>query len=150
MRLDRQDNQEYLFEMFRDVFINSGFRKESRILKNLYGQDNDGRTPHGFSFFYDLYSKVAKDSKKSDDASGAKKLKEIMLIFIDDEMERLKEWEKRLNDYQRQNLECKLSAAVIPDPKAMDLLMRYETHISREIDRIITRVERSQRMYARA
>ena len=78
--LDKRD----LFEMFRDVFIKSGFRKGSRVLKKLYGQDQDGRTPHGFSFFYDLYSKIAKDSPKRGDASGSEKLKEIMLIFIDD------------------------------------------------------------------
>ena len=38
------------------------------------------------------------------------------------------------------------SAAVIPGQEVSDRLLRYETHLSREIDRILNRLERLQRM----
>jgi hypothetical protein len=40
----------------------------------------------------------------------------------------------------------KPSIAIIPGPEISDRLMRYETHLSREIDRILNRLERLQRM----
>jgi hypothetical protein len=43
-------------------------------------------------------------------------------------------------------MEYKLSAAVIPGQGMMELLMRLETPFSREIDRILNRLGRLQRM----
>jgi hypothetical protein len=41
----------------------------------------------------------------------------------------------------------KKSAAVIPGQKVSDRLMRNETHLSREIDRVVNRLGRLQRMH---
>ena len=40
----------------------------------------------------------------------------------------------------------KPSIAIIPGPETSDRLMRYETHLSREIDQIVSRLERLQGM----
>ncbi len=67
-----------------------------------------------------------------------------MVAISDAEIERLTERGKK---GARRGTEAayKLSAAVIPGQEVSDRLMRSETHLSREIDRILNRLERSQR-----
>jgi hypothetical protein len=47
---------------------------------------------------------------------------------------------------KQKRAEYKSLAAVIPGEEVSDRLMRYETHLSRAIDRILNRLERLQRM----
>jgi hypothetical protein len=93
-----------------------------------------------------VYATSVRLAEKNGDISGNAKLKEIIVAFICTENERLKELEEVLLTGDRQRMEYKLSAAVIPGQEGMELLMRYETHFSREIDRILNQIERLQRM----
>jgi hypothetical protein len=52
---------------------------------------------------------------------------------------------KTLNTIDERRMEYRSAAAIIPDPGVSDHLMRYETHLSREIDRTLNRLERLQR-----
>jgi hypothetical protein len=72
-------------------------------------------------------------------------LRKIMLAFIDVEIERLTGLAKTLNTIDERRMEYRSAAAIIPDPGVSDHLMRYETHLSREIDRTLNRLERLQR-----
>ena len=69
-----------------------------------------------------------------------------MAEFIKHEIERLTKLEKDIVDDDLKRMEHKKSAAVIPCQDISDHLLRYETHLSREIDRILNRLERLQRM----
>jgi hypothetical protein len=62
------------------------------------------------------------------------------------EIEILKQLEKALEEDDAQRVAYKTSGAVIPGAEISDRLMRYETHLSREIERILNRLERLQRM----
>jgi hypothetical protein len=54
--------------------------------------------------------------------------------------------EKVLETEDRRRLEHMSFAAVIPGPEDSDRLMRCEAHRSREIDRILNRLDRLQRI----
>jgi hypothetical protein len=69
-----------------------------------------------------------------------------MVGFIDAQIERPTELEKILETNDRQRTQYELAAAVIPGEQELDRLLRYETHLSREIDRILDRPEQLQQM----
>jgi len=66
--------------------------------------------------------------------------------MIDAEIARRKGLEKGLVADEQARIEYEVSAAIIPGQQALDRLLRYETHLSREMDRILNRLERLQRM----
>jgi len=132
---------------FRQVLTTYGFREDSRLLAKLYGRDQDGGTPHGLRLHYELYAALARlAQKRGDDKSEETELKKIMVAFMDREIERLTEIEKLVETADTQRLEYKSSAAIIPGQEASERLLRYETHFSREIDRILNQLERLQRI----
>ena len=69
-----------------------------------------------------------------------------MNAMIDAEIARLAKIDEVLETIGRERIEYKVSAAVIPGPEVSDRLLRYETHLSREIDRILNQLERLQRL----
>ncbi len=68
-----------------------------------------------------------------------------MVEVIDHEIERLTKLENSLEDVVRGRMIYKWSAAVIPGQEVSDCLMRTETHLSREIDRVVNLPVRLQR-----
>jgi hypothetical protein len=69
-----------------------------------------------------------------------------MVASIDPEIERRTTLKKILGINERQRLKDKSSAALIPGQEVSDRLLRYETHLSRKIDRILNQLQRVQRM----
>ena len=69
-----------------------------------------------------------------------------MVALIDAEIERLADLSKRLEAFQKVRAQYQTSAAVIPGQEVSDRLIRYEAHLSREIDRTLNQLERLQRM----
>jgi hypothetical protein len=94
---------------------------------------------------YELYATLARHINKSDDKSAVADLTEEMVAFIESEITRLDSLEQRLATEDVRKVEYKWSAAVIPGPEVSDRLLRYETHLSREIDKTLNRLERLQR-----
>ncbi len=93
--------------------------------------------------YEDFASRLAEEGG---DPSEESELKKIMIACIDTEIESLTSEENLLRTEDRQRIEYKSSAAIIPGPEILDRLLRLETHLSREIDRILNRLERLQRM----
>ena len=132
---------------FRQLVAPYGFKEDSRLLKKLYGQDQDGGTPHGLRLHYQLCAALVRLAKKrGDEESEETELKGIIFALLDSEIERLTELEKILDATERQRLEYQSSAAIIPSHEASERLLRYETHLSREIDRTLNQLERVQRI----
>lgn len=132
---------------FRQVLTTYGFRQDSRLLAKLCGGDQDGGTPHGLRLHYELYAALVRLAQKGgDDKSEETELKQIMVASIDSEIERLTNLEKVLKIIESQRTEYQSSAAIIPGQEASDRLLRYETHFSREIDRVLNQLERLQRI----
>jgi hypothetical protein len=130
----------------RAAIIMPRFAEDSRIFKKLYGQDQDGGTPNGLRLFYELHAMCAELALQHGDKSVCAELTENLVALIDCEIERLTRLEKALETEERQRLEHKSSAAIIPGQEVSDRLLRYETHLSREIEKVLNQLERWQRM----
>jgi hypothetical protein len=125
-----REAKELLLELRRSVLAGNKVEGLSGMLMQLYGKDQGGVIP------YLLRSRL----ETSVDPS------QIVAECIDSKIKCLTQLEKDLVADDPLRIEYKKSAAVIPCQEVLDLLMRYETHLSREIDRILNRLERLQRM----
>jgi hypothetical protein len=132
--------------MIRGQITDPGFDQDSRILKKLYGEDKDQGMPYGFRLFYEKLKTAARQIVELGDNSGGAMLREAMLLLVDAEIDRLRGLEEMLEAEERQRIGYKSSASMIPGQEASDRLLRRETHLSREIERILTQLERFQRM----
>ena len=123
-----------------------GFTEDSPLLKKLYGDDRAGGILTGFPLMFETYAIQARLAKTDDDRSRDAERRKIMIEGIDAQIDQLAEVEELLKILDRQRMEFKSSAAVVPSQEASDRLMRNETHLSREIDRVVNRIVRLQRM----
>ena len=127
-----------------------GFQENCWVFKRLYGQTQDGGTPYGLGLEYELLAKIARELEqrgaKSEDAEPKQFLVELITEAMRSNLTHLIELEKSLETADRQRIEHKSSAAIIPGQEASERLLRYETHFSREIDRILIQLERLQRI----
>jgi hypothetical protein len=135
-----------ILEMIRALVSKQGLEGDSRLLKKLYGEDQDGGIPYGLRLLCEVYFESAKQLEKQGNSSGDPELKKFMNAMIDAEIARLAKMDEVLETIGRERIEYKVSAAVIPGPEVSDRLLRYETHLSREIDRILNQLERLQRL----
>ena len=85
------------------------------------------------------------DASKIDTSKEAEARKE-MAGLIGEEIERLTVLAKRLTADEFTRAHYKTAAAVIPGQEVSERLIRYEAHFSREIDRVLNRLERLQRI----
>jgi hypothetical protein len=68
------------------------------------------------------------------------------LALLDAEIKRLTELKELSVRFDQQTGQRATVAAVVPSHEALDRIIRYEAHLSREIDRTLNRLERLQRM----
>ena len=54
-------------------------------------------------------------------------------------------YHKRCKSIESDRIKVQILRESIPDSQGMDRLLRYETHLTREGDRILSRLERLQR-----
>jgi hypothetical protein len=125
--------------LLRGFVSEHGLKKDSWLLKKIYGEDQDKGVPFGLPLLYGAFATSTKPG--ADDGERRK----IMVSFIDAEIERLTQFEKKVRATDERRIEYGAASAIIPDPKELDLLMRHQTHLSRETDRILNRLERLQR-----
>jgi hypothetical protein len=123
-----REAKELLSELRRNVVARIG-ENLSGLLMQLYGKDQVGVIPH----------LLLPQSGTPVDQSV------IVASMIEDEIKRLTKLEKDLMADDTLRIQYRKSAAVIPSQDVLDRLMRYETHFSREIDRILNRLESLQR-----
>lgn len=115
------------------------------ILNKLYGIDKDGIAPYGFSAFYQVMSESARDATEGKLKIDFEGLKKQMLELLDKEIQRVTKLRMSVLGKGLQKTFCELDQALIPSQKFADHLVRYEAHISREIDRTLSRLEHLQR-----
>jgi hypothetical protein len=135
--------------IFRTVLENFGFQKDKDpwLLRKLYGLDHDDAVPLSVFKLYQALAAVATDPPKGDEAPASlDELKKQALAILDAEIKRLetlKEWQQII---VKQRAEYESIAALIPPQDALDRLIRYEAHLSREFDRTLSQLERLQRI----
>lgn len=72
--------------------------------------------------------------------------KQDTLQWIDDDIRWLQILGGKQTRIETERSELKQLCLLVPESPTLDRLMRYETHLSREFDRILSRLERLQRM----
>jgi len=130
----------------RDAVATNGFTEKSRLFRKLYGQDQDGETPYGLRSQYETHATTARQAVEGGDTAKDAQLRQSMVTLIDREIERLTKLEKELEAADLQRVAYKTAGSLIPGAEVSDRLIRYETHLTREIERILNRLERLQRM----
>lgn len=135
-----------LFVGLRHLVITVGFHGDRGILAKLYGEDPSGASPFGLRLSYEGFAIRATHAARRGDASEDAKLRRDMAALIDREIEDLSMRETSLQTQNDRRQAYASLAAIVPGQEVSDRLMRYETHLSREIDRILNRLERLQRM----
>jgi hypothetical protein len=132
--------------VFRDIVVNGKFTENLRLIERLYGEDRNAGIPYTFRLIYEVCARSAKLVKTIGEKPLDPEVMESCIELIDSEIERLKQLEQILEAAARERSVYRSFAAIIPGQEISDRLMRYETHLSREIDRILNRLERLQRM----
>jgi hypothetical protein len=130
----------------RGLLTTEGFPWDFRLIEKLFVGDEKNVITNSFRALFEACGAEARQAAKTGEALNDAIFRKIMIASLDNKIGCLTEIEKRLTTMEVEKMKYKLSAAVIPSQEVMDLLMRYETHISREIDRILNRLERLQRM----
>ena len=135
--------------MVRIVLETVGFRKDKDpwLLRKLYGLDHDNGVPLGVFKLYQALSHLATNPSKGDEAPRSPdELKKQVLAVLDDEIKRLEALKEMQRIIGKQRGEYEAIAALVPSQGALDRLVRYEAHLSREIDRTLSQLERLQRI----
>jgi hypothetical protein len=118
-------------------------------LAKLYG-DYDGENSFQTLFrSYLLWCSVASISPEERQQEGLPppdKCKDVFLGEVKQEIKRLRQYEKKQAKFAMSQLALDVLRQIVPDVPKLDLLLRYNTHLERNIDRTWNQLERAQRM----
>jgi hypothetical protein len=141
-----------LMVMCRDALDKYGFEvDDTERLANLYGLDHNSGTPFGVFFYYVLQLRRARGINKGFQNNYDKlkktpeELKKATLVVFDMEIERLKRLEAAESIVSDRAQEYQAIAASVPPQDVLNRIYRAEAHLSREIDRVLNRLERARR-----
>jgi len=120
----------------------------SWVLTKLYGLDEDGEAPPGIARMLTCLLKLVSDDAHgtSDGSNSPDEYKKLIIELIDEEIKTLDAEQELQGSFENLKAEYRAVAALVPPQGAMDRLIRYETHLNREFDRLLNRLERVQRM----
>jgi hypothetical protein len=120
--------------------------KDRDVLKKLYGIDSDGKARSGLFSFYLLAASCASVRHEGKQNTDPDALKKHMIELLDEEIRALTALRNAVLDLERERRKYRVAQALFSCQAAMDLYIRYDTHMSRETDRLLNQLERLQRM----
>jgi hypothetical protein len=124
-----------------------GFDLEGDLkdLTRIYGQEELEEPRGGLPFAYRFLhgSTMEGDEKEGEAHSSQEKCERSMLKYIDKEITRLAVLKQDFEEIQTERLTHEAETHLVPI--AVDRLIRYETMLSREIDKTLNQLERLQR-----
>lgn len=140
-----QECLQLLQDLQRSVSAHGFYPEYDRsVLIKLYGEDDKDGWKHRFTKSYEDWYDTSLCEEQERKENGYATPNECKERFLDD----LKNEIRRLERYRREDAAIsarkrEVEALRLPD---MDRLLRYETSISREIERTLNQLERLQRM----
>ena len=122
-----------------------GFNVENDrpLFRRLYGTDADGGVFHLYLLLAANSNLVPEDGTQNADPDKSKKL---MVEALDEEIENLTELENAVVEMERKRRKHSVDQAMVLSQVAMERHIRYETHLNRDEDRILSQIERLERM----
>jgi hypothetical protein len=121
-------------------------KKARALLRLLYGVEDDGATPDGLRQLFFAILKLSLAQEQEEGTEHSVDPTEFNRQAIDKEMLRLVNLIGIASTIDSQKREGELATRRVPAQEISDHLIRREVHLSREIDRILSRLERLQRM----
>jgi hypothetical protein len=143
-----------LFERLNEAIDGDGFNPEvdEEILIKVYGSNEEEEVENCRRKLLDSYSSWLDTSLCSDEERKQKgypspqKCKEYFLKEVNEEIQRLERYRKEQATISARRLELESLRRNVPEAPQLDRLLRYQTTISREIERTLNQLERAQRM----
>ena len=135
-----------IWEAFRQLVIRGKLDECRPFIHKLYGPDQYGKAPAPSRQAFEKYVEAMKMGETKGDTSKLAEIKQMMIEVIDSEIERFSKLKEVREKIDQQKILFNELTGVIPSGRRADLFLRYETQLSREIDRILIRLERLQRM----
>jgi len=138
-----------MLKTLRNALETAGFESPGEdpwLLRKLFGIDDDGAAPFGFFKIYRLYGKQAAEALKVNDIAEVDRLKGIILESLDGTIASLGEYEKGLFALSAMQNGFKVYQALISPHGDSDRFLRYWKFLSRELNNILSQLERFQRM----
>lgn len=136
-----------ILQDWRKGFAESGFdsNEDIEVLARVYGFERLELAREGLPCAYRLLAAITKQNGKAEEGAHLSPTqgKEAMLRHIDEEIKRLTQLKTELTEQQGERLQCQAQTQMVPD--SVDRLIRYETMLSREIDKTLSQFERLQR-----
>jgi hypothetical protein len=144
----------YLLEELRKDINEDGFDSEfdKVILTKLYGSHDEGREENWKKTLFDSYlvwlgTSLCSDEKREQKGyASPEKCKEVFLEEVNKEIRQLERYRKDYATISVCRLELESLRRNVPEAPQLDRLLRYETAISREVERTLNQLERLQRM----
>jgi hypothetical protein len=130
---------------------NRGFNREQdgSLLRAIYG---DPERHHLRQTLQDEYSIwldtacLAEEVRTAQKSAPPEECKLKVLQSILAEIKRLEKYKNKPESRESERTKMEIFRQSVVASRGMDLFLRHETHLSREIDRIMNRIERLQRM----
>jgi hypothetical protein len=143
-----------LLEQLKEAIDEDGFDPEydQAILTKVYGSDEDAEEENCTRKLFDSYfawldtSLCSDQERKQKGYASVKKCKENFVEEVNEEIQRLERYREEHKTISTRKLELEFVCRSVPEAPQLDRLLRYETTISREIERTLNQLERAQRM----
>lgn len=125
---------------------------DEAILTKVYGSDEDAEEENCNRKLFDSYlvwldtSRCSDEERKEEGYASKKKCKENFLEEVNEEIHRLERYRKEQATISACKLELESLRRSVPEAPQLDRLLRYETTISRGIERTLNQLERAQRV----
>jgi hypothetical protein len=147
-RLDRSEVAEIStqVELVRKALTTPGSAYKSHLWKKLYGEEQPVAKEISIRVVEDSSPEGGDRVRRNGHTPENANLGGSTGERIDRQNERQAKQKEPLNPADQRLIEYRASAAMIPDLETPDRIARYEAHLSREIDRLLNRLERLQRM----
>lgn len=144
-----------LLEDLRESLGEDGFDSQfdQAILTKLYGsykawdqEKNWEKTLFDSYLLWSRTSLCSEEERKENGYASPQKCKENFLDDVNEEISRLERYRKENAKIWASKLELEPLRRSVPEGPQADRLLRYEAALSREIDRTLNQLERTQRM----
>ena len=139
-----------LLKELREAIEQKGFQSEDQvILQRVYGEEDQEHLSENLYDNYRIWFQTAGVSDAERLANGYASPEGCVrnvLEEIDEEIGRLKRYQKTLGTILAQRAKLDAVRRTLPEGPILDRLLRYEAHLERVFDRTLSQLERLQRI----
>jgi hypothetical protein len=135
----------------QELLAENGFNPENdkNILVEIYGGRSTDLFRENLYDHYDAWqytSETSEEEREHEGYASPEECRSNIIGEIKKEVCRLRKYQREQRSIEAKRTELEVLSRIVPDVAAVDRLLRSEVHLSREYDRLLSRLERLQRM----